>query len=76
MARHRVYIGGSNRRGAEQPWNVHYFGESFFCGPDDVLPNRSDEPDLVIADLDVDALAGTDPSGWNFSRDRRSDLDQ
>ena len=73
-ARHRVYIGGSNRRGAERPWNVTYFGSSFFCGPDFILPNRSDHPNLIVADLDLDALTERDASGWDLARDRRDDL--
>ena len=73
-ARHRVFIGGSNRRGAEAPWNQEYFGQSHFCGPEGVLPDQSDLPDLVIADLDLDALHGADPSGWDLRADARPDI--
>lgn len=73
-ARHRVYIGGSNRCGVEPPWEVDYFGESYFCGPDGVLTNRSDHPNLIIADLDLESLRGPDSSGWDLARDRRTDL--
>ncbi|OGR46800.1 MAG: hypothetical protein A2X37_00785 [Elusimicrobia bacterium GWA2_66_18] len=70
--RHRLFIGGSNRKGTEKPWNQTYFGESGFAGPDgDMLPNLSNIPELVIADLDLGALARPDPSGWNLRRDAR-----
>ncbi|MBI3844939.1 MAG: hypothetical protein HY292_09905, partial [Planctomycetes bacterium] len=32
-ARHRVFIGGSNRKGLEPPWNQPFFGDSHFVGP-------------------------------------------
>lgn len=69
--RHRVYIGGSNRKGMEPPWNVDYFGDSYFCGPDGELANISPIPELVIADLDLDSLQTADPSGWDLRRDAR-----
>lgn len=69
--RHRVFIGGSNRKGAEPPWNIDYFGDSYFVGPDGEPANISDHPELIIADLDLDALSHPDPSGWNLDRDRR-----
>jgi hypothetical protein len=34
----------------------------------------SRHPELVIADLDLDALAADDPSGWNLARDARPDI--
>jgi N-carbamoylputrescine amidase len=73
--RHRVFIGGSNRRGAEKPWGQRYFGASCFAGPDGAkLPNLSRRPELVIADLDLGALRRPDPSGWNLARDARPDI--
>jgi N-carbamoylputrescine amidase len=72
-ARHGVFIGGSNRKGKEAPWNQPYFGESHFVGPNGLLPDLSDHPNLVIADLDLAELARTDPSGWNLPRDTRPD---
>lgn len=70
--RHRLFIGGSNRNGSEKPWNQPYFGASYFAGPDgEKLKNVSPRPDLVIADLDFDALQRPDPSGWNLARDVR-----
>ncbi|MEM7166160.1 MAG: nitrilase-related carbon-nitrogen hydrolase [Planctomycetota bacterium] len=69
--RHRVFIGGSNRRGAEPPWDVSYFGGSYFVGPDGVATNVSEHEDLIIADLDLASLTGPDPSGWDLARDRR-----
>lgn len=70
--RHRLFIGGSNRRGAEKPWNQPYFGASYFAGPDgEKLKNISRRPDLVIADIDLTALQKPDPSGWKIKRDVR-----
>jgi len=74
-ARHNLYIGGSNRCGVEPPWTQEYFGASYFAGPNGRIPNiGSPTPELVIADLDLDALRGADPSGWNLPRDRRPDI--
>ena len=73
-ARHNLFIGGSNRKGAEPPWNQPYFGESYFAGPDGVLPELSDHPELAIADVDLRRLAKDDPSGWNLPRDTRPDI--
>ncbi|MDP3544388.1 MAG: nitrilase-related carbon-nitrogen hydrolase [Elusimicrobiota bacterium] len=70
--RHRLFLGGSNRRGAEKPWNQPYFGASYFAGPDgEKVSNRSPRPDLVIADLDLASLKKPDPSGWDLKRDVR-----
>ena len=73
-ARHRLYIGGSNRLGREPPFEVEYFGESHFVGPAGRLPDRSDDGRLVIADLDLASLSKTDSSGWNLPRDARPDI--
>lgn len=71
--RHRVFVGGSNRKGAERPWNQRYFGAGYFAGPDGSrLPELSDHPNLVLADLDLGALGRPDPAGWNLARDVRS----
>lgn len=72
--RHNIYIGGSNRRGQEPPWNQPYFGESYFVGPNGPCPDLSRDPALVIADLDLGQLAGPDPAGWNIPRDTRPDI--
>lgn len=73
-ARHNLFIGGSNRRGQEPPWNQPYFGESYFVGPNGRIPRVHSRPELVIADLDLDELERPDPSGWNLPRDRRPDI--
>ncbi len=73
-ARHNVFIGGSNRRGAEAPWNQDYFGGSYFVGPNGRAAPVQVHDDLVVADLDLDALSGPDPSGWDLDRDRRPDI--
>ena len=69
--RHRVYIGGSNRKGCEPPWNIEYFGDSYFCGPDGDLANLSHHPELIVSDLDLRALHAPDPAGWDLRRDQR-----
>ncbi len=73
-ARHGVFIAGSNRRGAEVPWNQEFFGGSHFVGPDGRLENRSAHANLVVADLDLGSLDRGDGSGWNLRGDARSDL--
>lgn len=73
-ARHNLFIAGSNRKGAEPPWNQEYFGESHFVGPNGVLANVSTHANLVVADLDLGQLGSADPSGWNLPRDVRNDV--
>ena len=73
-ARHRLFIGCSNRKGSEPPWNQAYFGDSHFVGPEGPVPNLSSHPNLVVADLDLSQLEGPDPSGWNLERDARPDI--
>ncbi len=71
---HGVFIGGSNRLGQEPPWTIEYFGESYFCGPQGILPEISAGPGLVMADVDLSELSEPDPSGWNLPRDIRYDI--
>jgi N-carbamoylputrescine amidase len=73
-ARHNLFIGGSNRKGVEPPWEQPYFGESFFVGPNGGLADASTHPNLVVADLDLADLTAGDPSGWNLPRDTRSGI--
>ncbi|MFQ5505189.1 MAG: nitrilase-related carbon-nitrogen hydrolase [Planctomycetota bacterium] len=73
-ARHRLFIGGSNRKGKEPPWNVEYFGESHFVGPDGRVATIGEHEGLVLADLDLGELEGRDSSGWNLGRDARPDI--
>ncbi|MCC6897360.1 MAG: hypothetical protein IT377_00220 [Polyangiaceae bacterium] len=73
-ARHNLFIAGSNRRGSEPPWTQPYFGESYVTGPSGVLPNLSEHPDLVVADVDLAVLSRPDPSGWNLPRDVRHEI--
>jgi len=74
-ARHGVFIGGSNRKGSEQPWGQPYFGGSYFVGPGGRLADVSDRPELVISDLDLGLLDGPDPSGWDLARDLNPGID-
>jgi beta-ureidopropionase len=73
-ARHNLFIAGSNRRGAEPPWNQEYFGESHVVGPNGVAPNLSTHPNLVVAEIDLGELGRPDPSGWNLARDARYEI--
>jgi len=74
-ARHRVFIGGSNRKGKEEPWNQEFFGESHFASPDgERMPDLSENSNVIISDLDLDALDRADGSGWNLARDQRPDI--
>ena len=73
-ARHNLFIGGSNRKGVEPPWNQPYFGDSHFVGPNGAIADRSTHPNLVIADLDLGERAAGDPSGWDLPRDIRHDI--
>jgi beta-ureidopropionase len=72
--RHRTYVACSNKLGMEPPYDVAYFGDSHVMGPDGECPNRSDDPELVIAELDLDTSAGADPAGWNIAGDIRHDI--
>ncbi len=72
--RWNVYIGGSNRLGAEPPWTVDFFGRTGFTSPVGALPDESADPCLMIADLDLAAFGGGDGSGWDLARDRRPDI--
>lgn len=70
-ARENLFIGGSNRRGSEPPWNQEYFGASYFVGPNGRPETIDVHPNLVVADLDLTQLTSPDPAGWNLLRDRR-----
>ncbi|MBZ0173339.1 MAG: acyltransferase, partial [Phycisphaerales bacterium] len=70
-ARHNLFIGGSNRLGAERPWNQPFFGESHFVGPIGRVENIATRQDLILADLDLSQLDAADPSGWDLRRDAR-----
>ena len=72
--RHNLFIGGSNRLGAEAPWNQEYFGASYFVGPNGRPPLIEAPKGLVVADIDMRELSDDDPSGWNFERDGRPDI--
>lgn len=69
--RHKVFIGGSNRRGVEPPWTQEYFGASHWVGPNGVATNISDHPHLNCAEINLGDLGSGDPSGWDLERDLR-----
>jgi N-carbamoylputrescine amidase len=72
--RHNVFIAGSNRLGAEKPWNVAYFGDSHVVGPNGVADNLSTHPELIVSEVDLASLEASDPSGWRLLADRRPDI--
>lgn len=73
--RHRVFVCPSNRRGAERPWGIEYFGESACFGPGGRVAGWEDGPELRLADLDFGLLTAGD-SGWDLARDRRPECDR
>lgn len=73
-ARHNLFIAGSNRSGAEPPWNIPYFGDSHVVGPNGGLEDLSTRRDLVIVDVDLEELKSSDPAGWRLQGDRRPEL--
>jgi|APCry1669188970_1035186.scaffolds.fasta_scaffold20931_2 beta-ureidopropionase len=73
-ARHNLFIGGSNRKGTESPWNQPFFGDSHFVGPNGRLEDLSTHPNLIVSDVDFGELYESDPSGWDFPRDIRHDI--
>jgi beta-ureidopropionase len=72
--RHGLFIAGSNRKGAEAPWGVSYFGDSHVTGPNGVKENLSSDERVVLAEIDLEELRGVDPSGWRLRDDRRDEI--
>jgi len=73
--RHRIFIACSNKRGAEAPWNIEYFGDSHVMGPNGPCdPIGDEDPELVVVDVDLDECAGADPAGWDILSDRRPNI--
>ena len=73
-ARNQLFIGGSNRLGAEEPWGIEFFGESHFVGPNGRCPDVSPHDELVVSDLELEQLNDTDPAGWELQLNRRSEI--
>lgn len=72
--RHRVFIAGSNRLGAELPWGVRYFGKSYVAGPNSRPPLDRSTPGLVMATIDLGELDAPDAAGWRLLEDARPDI--
>jgi N-carbamoylputrescine amidase len=66
-ARFCHFIGASNRSGREAPWNIDFFGNSLFMGPNGRLNNLSQHPNLVVAEIDLASLRSMRPGGWDMS---------
>ncbi len=73
-ARYRVWIAGSNRLGAEQPWAQHFYGRSYVAGPEGRAPVDRSLEGLVLFDVPAQLDRHHDPSGWRLVEDRRDDL--
>jgi beta-ureidopropionase len=72
--RHRVVICGSNRLGAEAPWNIEFPGGTYAVGPDGPLENLSTHSELVLVDASLGALSSGDPAGWEIMKNRRPEI--
>ncbi len=71
----QYFVGAINRPGTESPWRTgEFYGTSYFCDPrGQILAEGSrDTDDIVIADLDLDAVRDV-RNTWQFYRDRRPD---
>ena len=67
------FVGAINRVGTEAPWNIgEFYGQSYFCDPRGQMlaVGSRDQDELVIADLDLDAIKQV-RNTWQFFRDRR-----
>ncbi len=71
----QYYVGAINRPGTEPPWNIgEFYGQSYFCDPRGQIMAQGSRntDDLVVADLDLDAIRDV-RNVWQFFRDRRPD---
>ena len=69
----QYFIGAINRPGYEEPWRIgEFYGQSYFCDPRGQLIAQAcrDQDDIVIADMDLDAIREV-RNTWQFFRDRR-----
>jgi N-carbamoylputrescine amidase len=67
------FVGAINRVGYEDPWRIgEFYGQSYFCDPRGQMlaVGRRDGDDVVVADLDMDAIREV-RNTWQFFRDRR-----
>lgn len=71
----QYFIGAINRVGREEPWDIgKWYGSSYFCDPRGQIVAQAgeDEDEIVVADLDLDAIEDV-RKVWQFFRDRRPD---
>jgi N-carbamoylputrescine amidase len=69
------FVGAINRVGVEKPWESGtFYGSSYFVDPRGqfVAQGSEDREELVVADLDLDAIEKVRTT-WQFYRDRRPD---
>ena len=71
--RHNLFIAGSNRLGAEPPFDSHYFGKSYTAGPHGRAEADRSVERLVITDVDFADLT-RNPAGWSLQTDQRPDV--
>lgn len=66
-----LYIGTSNRVGAENDTGI-YYGTSYFCSPrgEIIAQGSQEEDDIVIAELDLEVIE-EERSRWSFFVDRK-----
>jgi predicted amidohydrolase len=69
--RHSLVICGSNRRGAEAPWNVPFPGGTYAVDPNGLLENMSEHEGLVVVDADLGGPGSSDPAGWDLAANAR-----
>lgn len=74
--RHRLFVGGSNRIGAEPPWHQAFFGQSFFVGPDGPLDDLHLHPEVLATAIQLETLTQLDPAGWHLQTDSRPEIFQ
>ncbi len=71
----QYYMGCINRPGWEEPWRIgEFYGTSYWCNPrgEIIVEGKRDEDDIVLADMDLDAIRLV-RNVWQFFRDRRPD---
>ncbi|MBD14672.1 MAG: acyltransferase [Planctomycetaceae bacterium] len=69
----QYFVGAINRPGTEEPWRMgEFYGQSYFCDPRGQILEQAarDQDEIVIADLDLDAIREV-RNTWQFFRDRR-----
>lgn len=73
-ANNTYFVGTINRVGCEAPWNLQFYGSSYFADPHGrVMAQAGEEDALLVADLDL-ALIDEARQHWGFERVRRPEV--